>query len=137
MAAGTLSAPGVTSPSYSYKMREAPQQRHFQIRGKAYKDNQSVYKIHLEAFGDYFRAADMSNPDNKLWVDYEVNLQRDQSSFPTWSPFLNGTDGDAIIREAAGGAVIRADSEFSGTHRNGVKAWEEYTFTWSARKAGS
>ncbi|MCX6560499.1 MAG: hypothetical protein NTZ26_08280 [Candidatus Aminicenantes bacterium] len=136
MASGTLSAGGVTSPSYSYKMREAPQKRHFKIQGKAYRSETGVYKIHLEALGDYFRAADLTNADNRLWVDYEVNLKREESSFPTWSPFLKGADGDGLIRASAGGAVYIADSEFSGNRRNGVKPWEEYTFTWSARKAG-
>ncbi len=137
MASGTLSAPGVTSPSYSYKMRSAPQQRHFKIRGKAYKVQYNLYKIHLEVPGDYCRAADLSNPDNKLWVDYEVNLIKEEKSFPTWSPFLVKPEGDGIIRKSAGGTIYMVDSEFSGTHRDGVKPWEEYSFSWSARKTTS
>ncbi|GEM_PF-5927474 len=137
MASGTLSAGGVTSPSYSYKMRQAPQKRHFKVVGQAYESQTGAFLIHLEALGDYFLKAGLSQPDNKLWVDYEVNLVREESSFPTWSPFLKGADGDALVRASAGGAVMVADSEFSGTHRNGVRPWEEYTFTWSARKAGS
>lgn len=135
MASGTLSAGGVTSPSYSYKMRQAPQKRHFRIGGRAYQDQAGAFMIHLEAAGDYFLKSDLSQPDNKLWVDYEVNLAREESSFPTWSPFLAKSDGDALVRASAGGAVMAADSELSGTHRNGVRPWEEYTFSWSARKS--
>lgn len=134
MAAGTLNAPGVTSLSYSYKMKDAPQQRHFVIRGKVYKEQHDLYKVHLEVSGDYFRSADLSDPDNKLWVEYEVNLNKDTKSFPTWSPFLTSPEGDAIIRESSGGTITVAESNYSGTHRDGVKPWQEYTFSWTARK---
>jgi hypothetical protein len=137
MAAGTLSAPGVTSPSYSYKMKNAPQQRHFEIRGKVYKVQYNLYKIHLEVSGDYYRSADLSEADGKLWVVYEVNLAKDEKSFPTWSPFLTSQEGDGIIRKSSGETIYMVDSEFSGKHRDGVKPWEEYTFSWSARKTTS
>jgi hypothetical protein len=131
MAGGMTSAPGVTSPSYSYKMRNAPQQRRYIITGRAVKKNNKWY-IRLETTGEY-KLSD-GTVDNKLWVDYEVNLVHEEKSFPTWSPFLKSESGDGRVRKAAGGTVYMADSEYSGTHRDGVEPWQEYTFSWTARK---
>lgn len=70
-------------------------------------------------------------------IEGEGVIMKEEKSFLIWSPFLEGADGDGIIREFAGGAVTMAESDFSGKHRNGVKVWKEYTFTWTARKAES
>ena len=133
MTSGMTSVPGVTSPSYSYKMKDAPQQRHFKIKGKVYREGNN-WKIHLETTGDYYRSPTSKSPDNKLWVEWQVNYYRKESSFPCWSPFLRGSKGDAVVRKAAGGSIYIAESEVSGKHRNGVQVWQEYTFSWMARK---
>jgi len=133
MAGGFTSAPGVTSPSYSFKMKDAPQQRHYKITGKVYRVG-DTWKIHLETTGNYYRSPSARAPDNKLWVEWQVNLQREEKSFPCWSPFLRGSKGDAVVRKSAGGSIFIAESEVSGKHRNGVRVWQEYTFSWMARK---
>jgi len=72
--------------------------------------------------------------DNQLCVEWEVNRVRETKPFPCWSPFLKSESGDATIRVSEGGTVFMADSSFSGSHRDGVKPWQEYTFTWRARR---
>ena len=130
MAKGIMEAKGVTGTSYSYKMVDAPQQRRFKIRGRVYRSGNS-WKIRLETNGGFHKG---STKDNKLYVEYSVNLQTTRKSFPTWSPFLKSSNGDGLIRKAAGGKVYLAESNISGKHRGGVRVWQEYTFSWYARK---
>jgi len=124
---------GLTSPTFSYQMKDAPQQRHFRITGKVYQRG-DVWRIRLESSGEYFTGSDLKGMDNQLWVEWEVNRVRETKPFPCWSPFLKSESGDATIRVSEGGTVFMADSSFSGSHRDGVKPWQEYTFTWRARR---
>ena len=124
---------GVTSPTFSYKMKNAPQQRHFRITGKVYQRGEE-WRIRLESAGEYFTGSDLKAMDNQLWVEWEVNRVRETKPFPCWSPFLKSESGDGKIRVSEGGTVFLADSSFSGTHRDNVSPWQEYTFTWQARR---
>ena len=124
---------GLTSPTFSYQMKDAPQQRHFRITGKVYQRG-DAWRIRLESSGEYFTGSDLKGMDNQLWVEWEVNRVRETKPFPCWSPFLKSESGDATIRVSEGGTVFMADSSFSGSHRDGVKPWQEYTFTWRARR---
>jgi hypothetical protein len=130
LAKGIMDAKGVTSPSYSYKMVGAPQQRRFKITGKVYKYG-NEWKIRLESDGNYLAG---KNQNNDLWVEYSVNLVTERSKFPTWSPFLKSDSGNGTIRLAAGGQIFLAESVASGKQRDGVRVWQEYTFSWYARK---
>lgn len=130
LAKGIMDAKGVTSPSYSYKMVGAPQQRSFKITGKVYKYG-NEWKIRLESDGNYLAG---KTPDNTLWVEYSVNLVTEKSKFPTWSPFLKSDSGNGTIRLAAGNQIYLAESVASGKQRDGVRIWHEYTFSWYARK---
>jgi hypothetical protein len=67
-------------------------------------------------------------------VEYSVNLVTERSKFPTWSPFLKSDSGNGTIRLAAGGQIFLAESVASGKQRDGVRVWQEYTFSWYARK---
>lgn len=124
---------GVTSPTFSYKMKDAPQQRHFRILGKVYQ-LAGEWRIRLESAGEYFPGSDLKQADNRLWVEWEVNRVRETKPFPCWSPFLRSQSGDAVIRVSKGGTVFLADSSFKGTHRRGIKPWQEYHFSWQARR---
>ena len=126
---------GVTSPTFSYQMKDAPQQRHFRITGKAYQ-LAGKWRLRLESAGDYFPGSDLKKADNQLWVEWEVNRVRETKPFPCWSPFLRSQSGDAAIRVSEGGTVFLADSSFKGTHRRGIKPWQEYHFSWQARRIG-
>ena len=124
---------GVTSPTFSYQMKDAPQQRHFRITGNVYQRGKE-WRIRLESTGEYFTGSDLKGLDNQLWVEWEVNRVRETKPFPCWSPFLKSESGDAVIRASEGGSIFLADSSFSGTHRDNVSPWQEYTFTWQARR---
>jgi hypothetical protein len=69
-------------------------------------------------------------PNNTLIAEYEVNKVKEESNFPCWSPFLKEP---GVLRTGPGGIWV-VDFQEQGTHRNGVKVWEEYGYIWMSRK---
>ena len=145
---GTPMIAGVTQVQYHYKgFENGPESRTFDIEGHVgVQDGQT--KMFLELKGD------VAGGPKDLTVVYQVNYKTDKGKFPAWSPFLDGP-GIVTIGPSAGQAAsddvrqladklgqslpdanpgVSVYFEEQGTHRNHVKAWNEYEYMWSARK---
>jgi hypothetical protein len=84
MAGAMLSVPGVTQVNYEYKgLANGPESRRFKLKGSL-----SGGKMTLNMDGDVY------DGDKNLVVEYMVNWKRTQSTFPTWSPFIEDEGGD-------------------------------------------
>ncbi len=133
-------APGVTKIQYvAPHLKFGPETRHFKFTGrikegtikdKSGREKQEVL-IELDEVLNF--ALIGGEPNNTLIAEYEVNRVKTESTFPCWSPFI---EGSGIIREGAGGIYI-AEFQEQGTHRKGKKVWEEYSYVWVARKVSS
>jgi hypothetical protein len=122
-----LSIPGVTQVTYWYRglvdgPDKSPQaERQFTIDG------------HLDVSGGtpklYLTMDDLTGGSRELTIEYMVNYKTDKGQFPAFSPFL--TD-PAEVHVSGPGPV--ATFHAAGMHRNGVAAWQEYEYEWSAHK---
>jgi hypothetical protein len=84
MAGAMLSVPGVTQVNYEYKgLAKGPESRRFKLKG-----NLSGGKMTLNMDGDVYVG------DKNLVVQYMVNWKREQTTFPTWTPFIESEGGD-------------------------------------------
>ncbi len=131
-AALMLSIPGVTQVQYDYKgLANGPEVRTFRIAG------------HLEGQGTqaklYLKMDGHVDGDPNLYVQYTVNLRTTKSPFPAWSPFLDGPADvhPSFVRQGLDTISAVADFSEQGEHRNGVKPWHQYTYSWHAEKVGA
>jgi hypothetical protein len=152
MPMGVPMVPGVTQVQYHYKgLEHGPEQRLYNINGNIGMWNGETRMV-LKQSGDVFEG------DKNLIVQYQVNYKTEKKPFPAWSPFTNQpgviwiSNGpqtqkppEAVVQlaqkmgtslSAADGSVF-AYVEDTGTHRNGVKPWEEYEYVWFAQKLDS
>ena len=130
-AAGTITSgvSGVNSLQYDAPhLKNGPELRHFKFKGHVVVNmTRNGGEIFVEQDGD-FTLTD-GTVDNKLISAWEVNLQKEQSTFPCWSPF---TKGAGVFRKGPGGLWVIEFME-KGTHRDGKKPWQEYAYYWTAR----
>jgi hypothetical protein len=149
MPMGVPMVPGVTQVQYNYKgLEHGPEQRLFNIKGNIGMWNGET-RMMLKQSGDVYEGS------KDLIVQYQVNYKTEKRPFPAWSPFSNKpgviwvSNGpktqkppEAVVQlaqkmgtdiSAAEGSVF-AYVEDTGTHRNGVKPWEEYEYVWFVQK---
>lgn len=122
---GIMNVPGVTKVQYEYKgLANGPEIRTFSIKGRVVQGS-TGWQIQLEQDGPF------RDGDQQLYVKYTVNMVTEKKPFPCWSPFLKGP---AMLSNNTGKA--QAYFKETGSHRNGVKEWQEYVYMWSAKKIG-
>jgi hypothetical protein len=125
MMPGIMNAPGVTKVQYEYKgLANGPEVRMYDITGKVVNDG-SGYKIYLKFDGQ------VQDGDPQLWLQYTVNYKTERKPFPCWSPFL---EKGGTVALAAGDGEPSVHFKQEGTHRNGVKPWQEYIYKWDATR---
>ncbi len=130
---------GVTSLSYDAPhLKFGKELRHIRIKGKIEKTTLingggEQVRLFLEQTGDYLKPGKPETSDPSLIAAWEVNGVKEQKNFPCWSPFLSGP---GIMRQGPGGLWI-AEFQEKGTHRNGVKPWQEFGYVWMARQITS
>lgn len=130
----TSGVPGVTSLQYdATHLKNGAELRHFKFRGHVEKvtlmdGGGEQARIYLESEGDFTLPGGGAN--NELIAAWEVNKVKEQKAFPCWSPFLKGF---GTFRKGPGGVWV-AEFQEKGTHRNGVKPWQEYGYYWMARQ---
>jgi hypothetical protein len=126
-----LSIPGVTQVQYEYRgLSNGPEVRTFKISGQL-EGTPDDPRLRLNVDGDI-------EGDKNLYVEYAVNYRKSRNAFPAWSPFLDepGKVSSGFIRRAADTLPATASFFGSGEHRNGIKPWQEYEYTWHAEKVG-
>lgn len=131
---------GVTSLQYeATRMKRGPELRHFKFRGQVIaNDEGEPTGIRLEQYGGYRRPGRKreelddfgENDDQQLIVTWEVNKVREESTFPCWSPFL---EGGAELRRGPGNMWVAEFIE-SGEHREGKSMWHEFSYVWMAQR---
>ncbi len=107
--------------------------RHFKFRGRVEKTvlmggGGEQWRMSLEQIGDFAKPG--GKADNQLVAAWEVQGVKEEKSFPCWSPFLENA---GILRRGPGGSWV-VEFQETGTHRNGVKPWQEYSYVWMARQ---
>ena len=107
--------------------------RHFKFKGRIEQvtllDGQGQERrLYLETVGDY--ATPDGKTDNNLIAEWEVNYKKEEKAFPCWSPFLKNA---GVLRRGPGG-IWMAEFQEKGTHRNGVKPWQDFGYVWMARQ---
>jgi len=149
MPMGVPMVPGVTQVQYNYKgLEHGPEQRSFLIEGNVGMWNGET-RMTLKQSGEVFDGS------KDLTVVYQVNYKTDKNKFPAWSPFTNKpgviwmSNGPKTqeppeqvqqLFQQMGAKLPTADGsvfaymEDTGTHRNGVKPWEEYEYIWFVQK---
>lgn len=133
----TSEVPGVTRIQYEAPhLKNGPEIRHFKFTGKVtrgpVKDRHGKEAEGLLIFLDEVLNFTLPNgePNSTLIAEYEVNKVKTESTFPCWSPFIEGA---AIVRPGPGDIYI-AEFQQQGKHRKGKKVWEEYAYVWLARQ---
>lgn len=137
--AGQAAGKALELPGLQYDaphLKNGPELRHFRFSGRLETASrfqggvriEEPVRIHLEQVGDFTRPD--GKADNQLIAAYEVNRVKEEKSFPCWSPFLKAP---GTFRKGPGDVWI-AEFQEKGTHRNGVKVWEEYGYVWMARR---
>lgn len=137
--AGQAAGKALELPGLQYDaphLKNGPELRHFRFTGRlettARFQNgvrfEEPVRIFLEQAGDFTRPD--GKADNQLIAAYEVNRVKEEKPFPCWSPFLKAP---GTFRKGPGDVWI-AEFQEKGTHRNGVKVWEEYGYVWLARQ---
>ena len=149
MPMGVPMIPGVTQVQFNYKgLEHGPEDRMFKIEGNVGMYNGET-KMVLKQSGDVFEGS------KDLTVVYQVNYKTDKKPFPAWSPFTNKPgviwigsgpkkqkppEEVAQLAQKMGTSISIADGsvfaymEDTGTHRNGVKPWQEYEYVWFVQK---
>lgn len=149
MPMGVPMIPGVTQVQYNYKgLEHGPEERLYNIKGNIGMWNGETRMV-LKQSGDVL------DGDKNLIVQYQVNYKTEKQPFPAWSPFTNQpgviwiSNGPQTqqppeeveqLAQKMGTSLSAADGsmfayvEDKGTHRNGVKPWEEYEYVWFAQK---
>lgn len=137
--AGQAAGKALELPGLQYDaphLKNGPELRHFRFTGRLetagrFENGVKVeepVRIHLEQVGDFTRPD--GKADNQLIAAYEVNRVKEEKPFPCWSPFLKAP---GTFRKGPGDVWI-VEFQEKGTHRNGVKVWEEYGYVWLARR---
>jgi hypothetical protein len=149
MPMGVPMIPGVTQVQYNYKgLEHGPEERLYTIKGNIGGWNGETRMV-LNQSGDFL------DGDKNLIVQYQVNYKTEKQPFPAWSPFTNQpgivwlSNGPKTqpppeeveqLAQKMGMNISAADGsafaylEDTGTHRNGVKPWEEYEYVWFVQK---
>jgi hypothetical protein len=149
MPMGVPMVPGVTQVQFSYKgLEHGPEERLFKIEGNVGMYNGETRMV-LKQSGDVFDGS------KDLTLVYQVNYKTEKKPFPAWSPFSNKpgviwiNNGPKTQKPPAevtqlaqkmGTSIPASDGsvfaymEDTGTHRNGVKPWQEYEYVWFVQK---
>jgi hypothetical protein len=149
MPMGVPMVPGVTQVQFNYKgLEHGPEERLFKIEGNVGMYNGET-KMVLKQSGDVFDGS------TDLTLVYQVNYKTDKKPFPAWSPFSNKAGVIWInngpktqkppaevtqLAQQMGTSIPASDGsvfaymEDTGTHRNGVKPWQEYRYVWFVQK---
>jgi len=149
MPMGVPMIPGVTQVQYNYKgLEHGPEERLYKIKGNVGMWSGEMRMV-LKQSGDVF------DGDKNLIVQYQVNYKTEKQPFPAWSAFTNKpgviwmSNGPKTppppeevqqLGQKMGMSLSAADGsafaymEDTGTHRNGVKPWEEYEYVWVVQK---
>lgn len=130
--AGTITGgvSGVNQLQYDAPhLKNGAELRHFKFTGRAIvNETRNGGKLVIDEVREYTTAD--GQVDNKLVAAWEVNLKKEESTFPCWSPFLKES---GVFRRGPG-ALWVIEFQEKGTHREGKKPWQEYGYYWTARQ---
>ncbi len=125
-------APGVGLQYTAPHLKYGKEVRHFKFQGRLEKigieNGIQQWRMYLDQVGDFPRPN--GKVDNQLIAAWEVQGVKGEKPFPCWSPFLKNP---GMLRRGPGGTWV-VEFQETGTHRNGVKPWQEYSYVWMARQ---